>query len=220
MSDTLRSSSKDSPMAWFRAKQRELTIAGAALLGVGAVGGLLYWMQVRKEAAASALLEQARNTADTPSGFGAAASQLQRIIDQFGGTNASQEAVLTLAQIRIINGQNQLAVAALQEFIADGPRAQYRSPAYGLLGGAQEGVGQYAEAATSYSEASAAADLDPLAAQYLIHAARAYELAGDREKSLAALRRVVTEYKDSPFKTEATIRLAESTKGAEPVATH
>jgi predicted negative regulator of RcsB-dependent stress response len=207
-------------MAWFRAKQRELTIAGAALLGVGAIGGLLYWMQVRKEAAASMLLEQARNTADTPAGFGAAAGQLQQIIDQFSGTNASQEAVLTLAQIRIINGQNQLAMAALQEFLDDGPRAQYRSPAYGLLGGAQEGIGQYAEAAVSYDEASEAAELDPLAAQYLLHAARAYELAGDREKSLAALRRVLTDHKDSPFKTEATIRLAEATKGAEPVATH
>lgn len=220
MSDTFLSSSKDSPMAWFRAKQRELTIAGVAILGVGAVGGLLYWMQVRKEAAASMLLEQARNAADTPAGFGAAAGQLQQVIDQFSGTNASQEAVLTLAQIRIINGQNQLAMAALQEFVAGGPRAQYRSPAYGLLGGAQEGIGQYAEAAASYTEAATAADLKPLAAQYLIHAARAYELAGDRENSLAALRRVVAEYKETPFIAEATIRLAEATKGAEPVATH
>jgi tetratricopeptide (TPR) repeat protein len=220
MSDTLRSSSKDSPMAWFRAKQRELTIAGAALLGVGAIGGLLYWMQVRKETAASMLLEQARNTADTPAGFGAAAGQLQQVIDQFSGTNASQEAVLTLAQIRIINGQNQLAMAALQEFVADGPSAQYRSPAYGLLGGAQEGISQFAEAAVSYTEAANSADLKPLAAQYLIHAARAYQLAGDQEKSLAALRRVVAEYKETPFIAEATIRLAEATKGAEPVTTH
>ena len=56
-------------MAWFRARQRQVLIVGGLVLGVGAVGGMLWWMQVRKEAYAASALEQARNTAEGPNGL-------------------------------------------------------------------------------------------------------------------------------------------------------
>ena len=208
------------PMAWFRARQRQVLIVGALVLGLGAVGGMLWWMQVRKEAYAANALEQARNAAEGPNGLAQSASMLQRIIDQYQGTDASQEAVLTLAQVRMINGQNQLAAVALQEFVNRGVRPKYQAPAHGLLGGALEGVGKPAEAAENYMVASQAADLGVMKAQYLVNAARAYEIAGNREKALGALRTVMKDYGKTPLAVEATVRLAELTKGAEPVATH
>jgi len=208
------------PMAWFRARQRQVLIVGALVLGLGAVGGMLWWMQVRKEAYAANALEQARNAAEGPNGLAQSASMLQRIIDQYQGTDASQEAVLTLAQVRMINGQNQLAAVALQEFVNRGVRPKYQAPAHGLLGGALEGVGKPAEAAENYMVASQAADLGVMKAQYLVNAARAYEIAGNWEKALGALRTVVKDYGKTPLAVEATVRLAELTKGAEPVATH
>ena len=208
------------PMAWFRARQRQVTIVGGVVLLLGAVGGLLWWTQSNKEAAAADALEQARSTADNPNGLAQSAGMLQRIIDQYSGTDAAQEAVLTLAQVRLINGQHQLAAVALQEFVDKGPRAKYVAPARGLLGGALEGIGRYADAAENYMQASAGADLDVLKAQYLVSAARSYELAGNREKALTALRTVVKDYSKTAMATEATIRLAELTQGAEPVATH
>ncbi len=208
------------PMAWFRARQRQVLIVGGLVLGVGAVGGMLWWMQVRKEAYAASALEQARNTAEGPNGLAQSAGMLQRIIDQYQGTDASQEAVLTLAQVRMINGQNQLAAVALQQFVDRGVRPKYQAPAHGLLGGALEGVGKPAEAAENYMAASKAADLDVMKAQYLVNAARAYQIAGNQAKALEALRLVVKDYGKTPLATEATVRLAELTKGAEPVATH
>ena len=208
------------PMAWFRARQRQVLIVGVVVLGIAAVGGMLWWMQVRKEAYAANALEQARNAAEGPNGLAQSAGMLQRIIDQYQGTDASQEAVLTLAQVRMINGQNQLAAVALQQFVDRGVRPKYQAPAHGLLGGALEGVGKPAEAAENYLVASKAADLDVMKAQYLVNAARAYEIAGNRPKALEALRAVVKDYGKTQLAVEATVRLAEMTKGAEPVATH
>jgi predicted negative regulator of RcsB-dependent stress response len=221
MSTPLSSASLSAdPMAWFRARQRQVLIVGALVLGAGVVGGLLYWTQVRKEAAAANALEQARNAAEGPNGLATSAGALQRIIEQYSGTDASQEAVLTLAQVRMINGQNQLAAAALQEFVGRSPSAKYMAPAHGLLGGALEGTNRPAEAAESYMTASRTADLDVLKAQYLVNAARAYMSAHDTTKALEALRVVVKDYSTSQLAVEATVRLAELTKGAEPVATH
>jgi tetratricopeptide (TPR) repeat protein len=208
------------PMAWFRARRRQVLIVGGLVLGVGAVGGMLWWMQVRKEAFASNLLEQARNAAEGPNGLAQSAGMLQRIIDQYQGTDAAQEAVLTLAQVRMINGQNQLAAVALQQLVDHGIRPKYSAPAHGLLGGALEGVGKPADAAENYMAASKAADLDVMKAQYLVSAARAYEISGNRPKALEALRVVVKDYSKTQLAIEATVRLAELTKGAEPGATH
>ena len=208
------------PMAWYQARQRQVNLVGGAVLVVALLAGFLWWWQSNKEAAAATALEQARNVADGPNGLAQSAGLLQRIIDQYSGTDAAQEAVLTLAQVRMINGQHQLAAAALQDFVAAGPRAKYVAPARGLLGGALEGIGRYADAAENYMQASQGADLDALKAQYLVNAARSYQLAGDREKALAALRTVVKDYSKTQLAVEATVRLAEMTGGAEPVATH
>jgi predicted negative regulator of RcsB-dependent stress response len=220
MSDTLSSSFNADPMAWFRARQRQVLIVGGLVLGVGAVGGMLWWMQVRKEAFAANALEQARNAAEGPNGLAQSAGMLQKIIDQYQGTDASQEAVLTLAQVRMINGQNQLAAVALQQLVDKVVRTKFSAPAHGLLAGALEGVGKPADAAENYMVASQASDLDVMKAQYLVSAARAYQIAGNQPKALEALRKVVKDYAKTQLAIEATVRLAELTKGAEPVATH
>lgn len=206
------------PMAWFKARQRQVLIVGVSVVAVGLIGGLLWWTQVNKEAAASDALEQARNAIDGSVPLGQSAGALQRIIDSYNGTDAAEEAVVTLAQVRMVNGQNQLAATALEEFIHSGPRAKYLAPAHGLLAGAEEGLGKWAEAAQNYVAASQAADLDVLKASYLVNAARCFQLAGDREKSLETLRRVAKDYSKTPSANEAIVRLAEATKGAEPKA--
>ena len=206
------------PMAWFQARQRQVLLVGGSVLAVGLLGGLLWWTQARKEAAASDALEQARNAIDGSMPLGQSAGALQRIIESFGGTDAAEEAVITLAQVRMVNGQNQLAATALEEYVRSGPRAKYVAPAHGLLAGAQEGLGKWADAAQNYLAASQAADLDVLKAQYLVNAARCFQLAGEREKALEQLRVIAKEYSETPASAEAVVRLSELTKGAEPRA--
>ena len=206
------------PMAWFKARQRQVLIVGGSVVAVGLLGGLLWWTQVNKEAAASDALEQARNAIDGSMPLGQSAGALQRIIDSYNGTDAAEEAVVTLAQVRMVNGQNQLAATALEEFIRSSPRAKYLAPAHGLLAGAEEGLGKWAEAAQNYIVASQSADLDVLKAQYLVSAARCFNLAGEREKALEQLRVVAKDYSKTPAAAEAIVRLSEATKGLEPRA--
>lgn len=206
------------PMAWFQARQRQVLIVGGSVLLVGVIGGMLWWTQANKEAAASDALEQARNAIDGSMPLGQSAGALQRIIESFDGTDAAEEAVITLAQVRMVNGQNQLAATALEEYIRSGPRAKYVAPAHGLLAGAQEGLAKWADAAQNYLLAAQAADLDVLKAQYTVSAARCFQLAGDREKTLEQLRVVAKDYSKTPAAAEAIVRLSEMTRGAEPKA--
>ncbi len=207
----------DDPMAWLRSRQKQVLIVGGSILVIGVVGGMLWWTQANKEIAANDALEAARNTAEA-AGMGQAAGQLQRIIENYSGTDAAEEAILTLAQVRMVNGQDQLAATALEAFVKSGPRAKYVAPANGLLGGANEGLGKWADAAENYMVAYRAVDVDVLKAQYLVSAARCYNLAGNREKALEQLRLVAKDYEKTPLSAEAIVRLAEMTGGAEPRA--
>jgi outer membrane protein assembly factor BamD (BamD/ComL family) len=83
-----------------------------------------------------------------------ASSELQKLIDQYKGTDAATEAVITLNQVRMVNGQSELAVVGLRDFLAASPKLQYRAPAYGLLGAALENSNRYPEAAEAYTNAS------------------------------------------------------------------
>ncbi|TFG50518.1 MAG: tetratricopeptide repeat protein, partial [Gemmatimonadales bacterium] len=117
-------------------------------------------------------------------------------------------------QVRLVNGQHELAAVGLQEFLKAGADPQYRSPAYGLLGRALENANRPAEAAEAYSNGSAAASTDYIRAEMLLDAGRAYRNAGQAEKAIASYRKVMTDFKDTPFVTEAEVRLGELTQGA------
>ena len=91
----------------------------------------------RKQEFAGRELDQARNVAESGN-LPLAASQLQKVISTYAGTPAAEEAILTLNQVRIVNGQQELAASGLQEFVKSSPSSEYLAPAYALLGEALE----------------------------------------------------------------------------------
>lgn len=200
------------PLAWFKAHQRLLTV-GAVVLAVIASG---VWLTIstaqRKEAAAQVALEQARNAFDSQN-LPAAASEFQRVAQTYSGTRAATEAMIALNQVRMINGQNELAIVSLRELLAQNPEPQYAVPSQGLLGAALENVKRPEEAAEAYAEASRMADVDYLKAEYLIEAGRAYVAAGRMERAKEAYETIVTDFNDTPSYTEAQVRLGEVLKG-------
>src|SRR2546425_413723 len=112
----------------------------AAYLGMlgGVVAVLLVWYlwsTRTAERTAGAQLEQARLAVDSRN-FGLAASELARLVENYAGTRAAQEGTILLAQVRLAQGQNQLAVDLLRRFAPDAGKA-YQAQAYGLLGGAE-----------------------------------------------------------------------------------
>jgi outer membrane protein assembly factor BamD (BamD/ComL family) len=179
---------------------------------VAAVAWFIVASGQRKEQFAARSLNQARTAAEAGN-LPLASSELQRLITTYKGTDAAQEAVITLNQVRMVNGQSELAVVGLREFLASEPPEKYRAPASGLLGSALENAKRWAEAGQAYGQAADAAQLPYLKAAHLINAGRAYRLAGRLEDAAKAYRTVVQKYADSPSFTEAQVRLAEMTAG-------
>ena len=211
---TTREQAKAAPGAtpWYRDRNR-LAIGGAiAVVLVALVAWLVVSSQRRKEEFAARSLNQARTAAEAGN-LPLASSELQKLIDQYKGTDAATEAVITLNQVRMVNGQSELAVVGLRDFLAASPKLQYRAPAYGLLGAALENSNRYQEAAEAYTNASKAADLEYLKARYLIDAGRSYSAAGKPTEAAGAYREIVQKYPKSTSFTEAQVRLAELTDG-------
>jgi TolA-binding protein len=208
------STTKLSPLQdWLKQPQNRYVTAGLAVL----LAALAVWFVMmsgrRKEQFAGRALDQARAAAEQGN-LPLAASELQKVISTYGGTAAAQEAVINLNQVRLINGQQELAAVNLQDFIKSNPAPEFRSPAYGLLGRALENAKRPGEAAAAYENASKAAEFDYLKADLLLDAARAYANAGQKDKAAEAYRTVMKDFPKTASKIEAEVRLAELTAGA------
>ncbi len=198
--------------SWLSQPANRYLAIGTAIVAVLLIGWFVILSGQRKESFGRNALDQARGVAESGN-LAQAASDLQKVITTYAGTKAAQEAVITLNQVRLINGQHELAVVGLQDFLKSGPEAEFRAPAQGLLGRSLENAKRPTEAAEAYLAASAAADVDYLKASYLLDAARSYADAGDREKAIATYRRILNELGKTNSRTEAEIRLAELTQG-------
>jgi outer membrane protein assembly factor BamD (BamD/ComL family) len=197
---------------WYQQRERYV-LAGIAILAVLAlVGWFVLASGKRKEQFASRSLNQARAAAEAGN-LPLASSELQKLIAAYKGTDAASEAVITLNQVRMINGQNELAVVGLREFLAGKPEPQYITPASGLLAAALENSKRWIEAANAYTQASNSAEVDYLKAKYLVDAGRAWHEGGKTEEAAKAYRAVLQKYPKAPSVTEAEVRLAELTDG-------
>jgi outer membrane protein assembly factor BamD (BamD/ComL family) len=197
---------------WYRDRRRQL-VAAIVLVAVAAiVSWFLMASGNRKEQFAARSLNQARVAAEAGN-LPLASSELQRVITTYRGTDAASEAVIALNQVRMINGQSELAAVGLREYLATKPAQKYLAPAYGLLGAALENSKRWADAAQAYSQASSASEVDYLKANYLVDAGRAYREAGKTEEAARAYRTILEKYPSSPSFTEAQVRLAELTDG-------
>jgi outer membrane protein assembly factor BamD (BamD/ComL family) len=200
------------PVPWYRDRRRLIGGVVLAALLLGVVAWVIQSSERRKEEFAARSLNQARAAAEAGN-LPLASSELQRLIDTYGGTDAATEAVITLNQVRMVNGQSELAAVGLREFIDRKPARKYLAPAYGLLGTALENSKRSGEAAEAVRNASRSADLEYLKARYLIDAGRAYRAAGKPAEARAAYQAVIDSFPESSSMTEAKVRLAELTDG-------
>jgi predicted negative regulator of RcsB-dependent stress response len=200
------------PTPWYRDRNRLLAVAAGVLTLVALATWFVISSNRRKEEFAARSLNQARAAAEAGN-LPLASSELQKLIQTYKGTDAASEAFITLNQVRLVNGQSELAVVGLRDYIATKPDAKYLAPAYGLLGAALENAKKFADAADAFSNASKAADVDYLKARYLIDAGRAYREAGKNTEAVAAYRTVIQKHAKSSSFTEAEVRLAELTGG-------
>jgi TolA-binding protein len=197
---------------WYKDRTRQ-AVMGVAALAVAAGGA---WLVTsggqRKEAFAARSLATARSAAESGN-LPLASSELQKVIATYKGTDAAQEAAIALNQVRMINGQNELAVVGLRDFLKTDPKPDARASAEGLLGAALENGGKPAEAAEAYSRAADAATQAFVKSEMLVDAGRAFRAAGKNDDAVRVYRTVIEKYEKTPAFTEAQVRLAELTKG-------
>ncbi len=195
-------------LQWLQSHSREVLIGVGALASVVAVGFLVLSSARRKEAFASQRLTNARAAAEAGN-LPLASSDLSQIAEQFAGTRSADEAAILLAQIRLVQGQTDVAVNALQQFVT-GRRPDYtKASAYGLLGGGLENQGRFRDAGAAYRQASAHSELDFLKATYLIDAGRALTFAGDTAGARASYGEVLSRFGELDQAAEARVRMAE-----------
>src|SRR2546425_9960272 len=143
--------------AWVKG-HRQITSWVGAILVVGAVLFVRTMSTKRRtEEIASRDLQGARFAFENQN-YPLAASELAKVIENYSGTNASAEARILLANVRLLEKQPQQAVTALKDFAPGAPEA-YRAQAYGLVGAAYEDLGQARAAGEAYENGSTAARL-------------------------------------------------------------
>ena len=191
---------------------RQFGIGGAVVLVIALVAWFAITAGKRKEAFAARELEIGRSQAEQGNLAGAV-QQFDKVAKSYAGTSAAYDATLGIAQARLVNGQNELAIGSLQDFLKTTPPANYASPANGLLGTAYENTGKFAEAAAAYRKAADLAGLDYLKATALLDQGRALRQAGKKDDAVAVYREIISKYAETAGKTEAQVRLAELTLG-------
>ncbi len=198
--------------AWIKGHRQAVSwLVTLMILGAG-LGAWSLMSSRQTEARAARDLVGARLAFESRN-YPLAGSELSRIAENYSGTRAAEEATLLLAQVRLVQGQSQLAVEQLARF-APGASRQYKAQAYGLLGAAYENLGHAGEAAGAYEAAAAASGMPFLRAQYLSDAGRAWVAAGDTAKALTAYREIVTKLDSAGTVVEAKVRIGELTRGA------
>ncbi len=193
---------------WLQKHGRTAAIVGGAVALVAAGTWLYLASAKRKEQFAAQELVRARASAESGN-LPLASADLTRLIERFGGTDAADEGVILLNQLRLLQGQRDVAITALQEFVRGRHGADVEASAYGLLAGGLEDQGKLREAGQAYREASAKARLDFLKAGYLLDAGRALAAGGDSTGAKAAYAEVLERYGELDQAAEARVRLAE-----------
>jgi outer membrane protein assembly factor BamD (BamD/ComL family) len=193
---------------WIKKHQRKLSVVAAAVVVV--VAGTFYFKSAkqRRENFANTLLTTARTEA-AAGNVALAVADLSDLALSHRGTLAAEEAELLLAQLRLNEGQAEAAKQSLQEYVDRGPSSQFRAPAYGLLGVANEQTLNLPEAASAYIAAAEHAWYDFLKAQYLLDAARVYTQNGDTAQAVTTYKRILDELPDTDMVAEARLRLGE-----------
>ncbi|MEO5798687.1 MAG: tetratricopeptide repeat protein [Gemmatimonadales bacterium] len=191
---------------------RQFGIAGAVVLVIALVAWFAITAGKRKEAFAARELEVGRSMAEQGN-LGGAVEQFNKVSKSYSGTSAAYDATLGIAQARLVNGQHELAIGSLQEFIKSNPPANYASPANSLLGTAYENTGKFVEAAAAYRKAADLSTLDYLKATALLDQGRALRLAGKKDEAIAVYKEILTKFAETSSKTEAQVRLSELTLG-------
>lgn len=191
---------------WAQTNLKAVLIGLAVVIAV-AVGIWLYVAtQAGKEQRAATELAQA-SSAVAAGNFALAETDLARVVQQYGGTDAGKQAVLLLSEAMYGQGKYQDGIAVIQRHLDSAPD-HLRTAFLSQLAAGYEELGNFAEAASTYLRAAESARFDADKAMLRADAARAHTLAGNTEAA-KQLWEVEAADETSPVSGEARVRLGE-----------
>jgi predicted negative regulator of RcsB-dependent stress response len=198
----------ESFLDWFRINSRLVSIGAAIVVAVAF--GVWYYNRaavLKTESADKKLLaaKQSLGTGNVP----LAQADLQKVADQYAGTNAGAEAGLLLAQLKLDSDDYKGAVDVLTGLVAKNGSGPHASSMRAMLGDAQAQLGKHAEAAAEYERAALATQMPNERAMLLAKIGRAFEAAGNRAKAREAWESLANQQDNPGLAAEARVRLGE-----------
>jgi TolA-binding protein len=195
---------------WMRNNQR--IVSGAAVVVVAIIAGLWWWSGQKRtnEEHAATYVSRALNyylasdyrhaidgdKVKHPSGeptYG-----LRYIVDEFGSTNAGHQAALLLGNSYYAIGQYDSAAKAFDKASSDYPivKASIEAGKAAIF----EHSGNKIEAAKLFESAARRDKINPMAADYLLSAARDYlQAAGHKDDAVKLYKELIEQYPNSQF---------------------
>ena len=139
--------------------------------------------------------------------FAAAAPWFDKVIEEYAGSSAAEEAVYFQAAMALRQGELEQARSGFESFIEQGPANGF------LLAAAWGGVAATCERADDWTAAAEAwqkaantrSEQNFNQAQQLFNAALCWEKAGQADKALPLIERLLEEFPQSSFKSRAEV---------------
>jgi predicted negative regulator of RcsB-dependent stress response len=196
----------DSLVTWLELYSRQLMYGSIGLLVVA--GGFWFYRQstMRQAESASTALAEAQ-AALAAGNLPLAQSDLEKLIQRYGGTDAGAQAHVLLAQVHFDKGEFQQGITELKP-VAEAKDAYTSATAMNLMAAGLEQSGKFADAAAEYEKAAAKAPFKVDHDVFMASAARVLTTAGkldDAKKIWSAL----AKDDESAASAEARVRLGE-----------
>lgn len=196
----------DAFVEWLELHARELMYASVGLLVIA--GGVWFYRQSNARQAESAQTALSEAESALASGnLPLAQSDLEKLLQRYGSTNAGRQAHVLLAQVHYQKGEYQQGIQELQALTAD-KDAYTAAAAMNLVAGGLEQSGKLAEAAAMYEKAAVKAPYATDHDVYMASAARALMAAGKTEEA-KKIWAALAQDDQSPASAEARVRLGE-----------
>ena len=195
-----------SALQWIELHARWLIAAAVAVLVL--VAGVWFYRaseQRRAETAGRSLAEaeQAFNAGN----LALAQSDLEKVVNRYGGTQAGKQAKLLLSQVLYQRGQYQKGIDQVSSLTTE--RDKYLvATAYNLMAAGYEEMGKFGRAAELYRKAAENTTFSGTKYTYLAGAARALTSAGDTAGA-KKIWKALAEDASNPSAAEARVRLGE-----------
>jgi TolA-binding protein len=135
-----------------------------------------------------------------------AMTQFQDVVNNYGGSNYGVLSRFFLAKCHYLQNDYEQALEQYQSFLNKYSGIDhFETAALGGVAASQEQLGQFETAANTYVKAANKYPDSFFASQYLLRAARNYEMAEQKDKAVSLYEQIIDDYPESQEKNEAII---------------